>query len=217
MASQMFGVTGNRRLKRNQKAELNTRLAMFPDILAAEQAASQQKKEAEFKERELKQTKDIARDEMKFKRQQSKAAFGLEVGKTAVNLATSDFMTGKFGGMTLGQAGSGVRNFFGGGAKPTGSTVSPGGTMSGPSTRVSPGSGSTMMGKVGGYFSNIPIGSIAAGGLTGFGIGSMFGDMGKGKKMLYGGLAGAGLGLLGGGLSGALGGGIGGLFGGAIG
>jgi hypothetical protein len=217
MASQMFGVTGNRRLKRNQKAELNTRLAMFPDILAAEQAASQQKKEAEFKERELKQTKDIARDELKFKRQQSKAAFGLEVGKTAVNLATSDFMTGKFGGMTLGQAGSGIRNFFGGGAK-TAQNPDPGvSTAMQRHGSIAPGSGSTMMGKVGGYFSNIPIGSIAAGGLTGFGIGSMFGDMGKGKKMLYGGLAGAGLGLLGGGLSGALGGGIGGLFGGMIG
>ncbi len=204
MASQMFGVTGNRRLKRNQKSELNARLRLFPDILAREQEASQQKREEAFKENQLAQEKRIAQDELKFKRQQSKQAFGLEMGKTAINLATSDFMTGKYGGMTLGQVGQKARGLWGGQKEAMPYIPAEAGPQ-------------TFGQKAKGYFSNIPIGSIAAGGLSGFGVGQMFGDMGGKKKMLYGGLAGAGIGLLGGGLSGALGGGLGGLFGGMIG
>jgi hypothetical protein len=206
MASQMFGVTGNRRLKRNQRSELNARLAQLPSILASEQAADQQRKEQEFKEKQLAQEKKIAKDELKFKRQESKRGFGMEMGKLGVNLAFSEY-----GGQSLGQLGGSVRGLFGGGSgetpKPTTSFQPPG--TAGRAMGGIPKSG-------GGFFSSLPIGSIAAGGLAGFGMGSMFGESGKSKKLLYGGLAGAGLGLLSGGLSGALGGAAGGLFGGLI-
>lgn len=208
MASpQMFGVTGNRRLRRNQLAELRARQAQFPSILAAEQAAEQQRKEQEFKEKQLAQEKKIAKDELKFNRQESKREFGMEMGKLGVNLAFSDMLSGR----TLGTLSKDIRGIFGSTSAPTKPTTSlqpPG--IPGRAMRGVPKSG-------GGFFSGVPTGSIAAGGLAGFGMGQMFGEKGGFKKSLYGGLAGAGLGLLSGGLSGALGGGLGGLFGGMLG
>lgn len=210
MASgQMFGVTGNRRLKRNQLSELRARQAQFPSILAAEQAADQQRKEQEFKEKQLRQDKKIAQDELKFKRSEAKRRFGMEMGKLGINLAMSDMLSGK----TLGTIGSDIKGIFGGGKTPAGAPKT---SFQPPGTPGRAMSGTPKAG--GGFFSNIPIGSIAAGGLTGFGVGQMFGEKGGLKKSLFGGLAGGALGLLsGGGLSGAVGGGLGGLFGGMIG
>lgn len=241
MASQMFGVTGNRRLKRNQTAEMRARLSMLPDILAAEQAAEQQRKDEAFRKKELAQEKKMAKEEQSWKREQSKRRFGLELGKTGLNLATSDFFKpgSGYAGTTIGKLGESAKGLFGidtatptatgptykkmtpmaasyggktgyiGGMTPQAAKGTGGGKIS---AAGGPGFGS----KVGGFFKDIPIGSVFAGGLGGFGIGSMFGEQGGTKKMLYGGLAGAGLGLLSGGLSGALGGGLGGLFGGML-
>jgi hypothetical protein len=208
MASQMFGVTGNRRLKRNQKSELNARLLQLPSILAAEQAAEQQRKDQAFKEKELAQNKKMAREEMKFKRSEAKRGFGLEVGKLGINIGTSNLL----GGQTIGSLGTQIKGLFTGGAQKQGSPTTsfqPHGTPNRAMSGI-PKSG-------GGFFSGVPISSIASGGLAGFGAGSLFGGESKSKKLLYGGLAGAGLGLLSGGLSGALGGAAGGLFGGMIG
>lgn len=211
MASQMFGVTGNRRLRRNQRAELNARLQQLPSILAAEQAAEQQRKDEEFKKKQLAQEKKIAMDELKFKREESKRGFGMEMAKLGTNIGFSDMLQGR----TLGTIGKDIKGLFGGGtAKESQVSFQPPGTK-GRAMTTSGAIKGTSGSK--GFFANMPIGSIAAGGLAGFGMGKMFGDMGKGKKLLYGGLAGAGLGLLSGGLSGALGGGLGGMFGGMIG
>lgn len=210
MAYQGYATTGDRRLKPRESDILAGRMRGLSGMLRNQQRKEMIAREDAYRKKAFAEDKRQFKEEQKLKRKQSKQEFGLEIGKTAVNLATSDFMSGAMD-YTIGDLGSDIKGLgqkigFGGTKIP--STRSPGGTMSGPTITATSGGP--------GFFSNIPLGSIASGGAMGFGIGSVFGDKSKGKRALYGGLAGAGMGLLGGGLSGALGGGIGGLFGGLL-
>jgi len=190
MASQMYGVTGQRKMKRNQGAELNARLQLLPSIIAAKQDKEQLAADTKFKNKSLRQEKNIAKKTSKFQKKQSKQAFGMEAGKLGLNLATSDLL--QDGGTQIGN----IMNKFK-------STPAP--APNGPPAKI--------QGQKQGYFSGLSIGGGLAGGLGGYGAASMYGG-GKTKKMLIGAGAGGLMGLLGGGngLSGALGG----LFGGMI-
>jgi hypothetical protein len=193
MASQLYGTSGNRRLKRNQGAELRTRQSYFPTILAQEQGAKQAEEQKIFQEKEFKQSKENYKDQRQFSQDQAKQGFGLEVGKLGINLATSGYNKG--GGRTVGE-------------------MLP---QPGPDARTDLQTSDGRTGKVirhGGYFNNIQPASLATGGLAGFGIGNMFSGESKKKKALYG----MGAGLLSGMLSGggALESGLGGLFGGMV-
>jgi len=193
MAQQMYGTTGNRKMKRNQSTELNARLQLLPTIVAAEQDKRQLAVENKFRNKQLSQEKDIARKSSKFQKLQSKQALGMEVGKMGLNLAGSDLLQGS------GTIGNVMSKFKGN------NTVTPGVD---PQQRITTDSSSGS-----GYFSGLSVGGGISGGLGGYGAASMFGGSKK-KKMMIG--AGAGLltGLLGGGSG--MGGALGGLFGGMI-
>jgi len=196
MASQMFGITGARNLKRNQGAELNARLGLLPGILQAEQAREQMEREDKFRNRQLKQSKKQDKQSRQFQKQQNRQAFGLEAAKMGVNLSTSDLLKG---GPTIGNM---VNKF-------KGTAPAPGGPMGASATKPI-GASKPFMG------SNLQPGVGVSGGLAGFGVGKLA-DGKKGKKMLFGAGAGALTGILGGGgLSGIMSGGIGGLFGGLL-
>jgi hypothetical protein len=193
MASQLVGTTGNRRLKRNQGAELRTRQSYFPTILAQEQGATQAAEQKKFQQKEMKQSEQNYKKSRQFSQEQSKQGFGLEVGKLGINLATSPYNRG--GGRTvqemLPQPGADARTDLQ--------------TKDGRTGTIS---------RTAGYFNNVQPASLATGGLAGFGIGNMFSEKSNKKKALYGMGAGLMSGMLSGG--GVLESGLGGLFGGML-
>ena len=203
MASQLFGVTGNPGLKPNQSADLNARLGGLSGLISLQQQQKQFEADEEFRKKQLQQEKDLAEDQEDFEKDQTQKEFGLEMGKLGFNLSTSGGNM-KGGGPTLGD--------LGGVTKPTtpSTTGGPGFTNAGGgSESVTP----TNTG--GGFFNNIKPASLLSGGLTGFGMGTMFKDKDPEQRALLG--AGAGLltGFLsGGGWSGSLSSGLGGLLGG---
>jgi hypothetical protein len=91
MASgQMFATSGQRKKKRNQLTELRARQEMFPQILAAEQAAELQRKEEEFRNKQLAQEQKQYKSKMKFQREESRKMMGLEGAKLGTTLLSAD-------------------------------------------------------------------------------------------------------------------------------
>lgn len=198
MASQLGYVTGNKRLRPNQLADLNARLGFLPQTLAAE---SQEK----F------QTAQISNMEETNKLNQ--ARFGLEEQSAAFNQkATTKGMDlrERSEGMQagIGAAGLGFNLFGNEGLKSTlGESINKVGSQMGMGSPVSKG----------GFWGDIPVGTSLAGGLMGFGASRMV--PGKNKLLKFG--VGAGVGALtgffgGGGAGGATAGGILGGLGGLI-
>lgn len=204
LVGQLARVTGNRRLKRNQGAELNARLSMLPEILAAEQAAKQQEETAAYRNKQLALEKRAQRtaerqdkQRLQFQREQASKEMGLAATKLGATGLYKDF--GFNVGARRGGAGTGVQRIK---YKDAGLMAGNSGPASYSRAKsLSPG---TPAGKQPGFFSNLNIGGGLQGGLSGglmgFGLSSMFGGNKK-HKML-----GAGLGAIGGSLwgSGAL-------------
>lgn len=197
MPSQMLAITNNPRLRRNQIAELQARQALLPQIIANKQRAE-----------------DLARDEERFQVgvQQSNRQHQLAQNRFAFEQesfrkqreATEQARRSQMG-LEAGKLGLTVTSRFG--DKKLGNIFGGGG--SGPS------------GGSGNFISNLNVGTLAGGGLAGFGVGQMLGKKSKGLKAAAGLGTGALLGGLAGGapgsgfnLSSALSGGFGGLIGG---
>lgn len=194
MASQIYGVTGNRKLKRNQQAELNARMGMLPSILAREQQDAQLAADRKFQNKQFKEQKNQAKKTAQFQKKQARQQFGLEAGKMGLNLAGSDMVAN--GGKTIGN----IMDKFKGGTAPSDGPMRM-------STSPTAGSGAK------GYFGGMSVGGGIAGGLGGYGAATMFGGSKK-KKMLIGTGAGMLTDMISGGSG--LGGALGGLFGGLI-
>jgi len=195
MASQMYGITGKRNMKRDQISELEARLGMLPSILATKQKAEQVKKEDAFRNKQFKEQKDQSRKAEAFSQLQAKRGMGLEVAKMGVNLGTSPYLRGDAGGGAI--------------ANQDGLVVSKGGPTGGYDPQM-------VKPKESGFFSGVDTNSAISGGLAGFGVGSMMSGKSKSKKLLFGAGAGMLTGLLSGGYSGMLGGAGAGLFGGLM-
>lgn len=187
MPSQMIGVTGNRRLRRDQLSELNARLGMLPTMLSQQQQKEQLAQEYNFRERELKQGKQQADKMAAFQKSQAQREMGLEIGKLGVNVSTSPYLKKTVGEMTTSPM------------PPKGRSVS----------EIQQGQPTS-----GGYFANLSPNAVLSGGLAGFGIGNMFNKKSKLSKSLLGMGAGALTGMISGGTSGGMQGGFAGLIGG---
>jgi hypothetical protein len=199
MTLQSYSVTGNRKLFPNQSADLNARLQGLPNLMALQQTKKQYEEEKAYRERSLEQQKEIADKELSFQREQDKTAFGLEMTKLGTNLATGPNISkttfGDIGDKFKSKPPSTYNARYGSEYENPGNTT--------PKDR--------------GFFSKMNPGSMMAGGLSGFGMGTMFSKEPTERKLLYGGAAGLLTGFLsGGGWSGALSGGLGGLFGGLV-
>lgn len=186
MASQIIATTGNRRLRRNQSAELNARLGYLPQMAAMKQEKEIAEKNLAFQEKQMRQNQKMREKELEFQEGAEKKQFGLEIAKLG--------MTGLSSGV-LGD----VAGMFGfGGDEPSNVAAANIGAKGGPSDPLMSVAKPGIMGTIGGM---LP--SALGGAALGFGASSLLG--GGTKGMLAGGLAGALPGILGG---------IGGMFGG---
>jgi len=196
MASQYLRVTGNPAGRaKTSNAILQSKIARLPQAMAAKQAREQIARDKKFQ----KQNIQMAKKDMKFRERQEESAMGLEASKLGLNLAMSDM-----GSKTLGDVGTGakaayrgVRDKF---AKP------------GTNEKLN------VEDKDPSMVSKLPIGAALSSGLTGYGVGKLVGGKSKGKKALYGGGAGALMGMMsapkGSGLGGMMAGGLTGALGG---
>lgn len=203
MANQLGAVTASKR-PRNQIAELNSRQAFLPNLLANKQRKEDIERQDELNKIQQSQfnrqhslaTSRFAFDQKAAEqaRQQNNRASEVGMGLSAAKMGTS--VATQYGGKSFGDVGNSARNLFSSGGTATGGTG------------------------LGGFVDNLSLGSTIGGGLAGFGISKL---LGKKSSKITKGLAGAGvgaaLGLLsgsnsvGGLLSGGLGGAIGGIFG----
>jgi len=181
MPGQMFATSGTQSLKRKKGrtvADVNAQLGLLPGMLAAETAREQQEQTAQFRTDTLKQEKkalgqqkDIAKEQLKLKREAGAQALGLGASKLGMTALTKDF------GFGAGKkSASGIANAQG----PEAGGVS--GQTGG-----------------GGFFSNINVGGAvqgaAGGGLFGYGLGTLLKrpKIGAALGMIGGGLWGGGL------------------------
>ena len=93
MASQLVGVSGNRRLTPSEIAKLRARQAYLPQILQAEQARKQMRKESQFRKAQLTQEKKQAKAGLQFQREESAKGMGLEAAKLGTTIMSADFGT----------------------------------------------------------------------------------------------------------------------------
>lgn len=237
MAYQMGVVTGNKRLRPNQLADLNARLSYLPQTMAAESEAAYQKAQISNMEETNKinqqklgldterlglETKRFGLDEQRFgldekglALQEQSAAFGQKATQKGLDLKerSEAMQTG------VSAAGLGF-NLFGKDFGTLGSNLSKVGigigTGSGEKQPYVPG-GVGQVKESGGFWSDMPIASSLAGGLAGFGASRMVPTKNKFAKVGIGAGVGALTGFFGGGgaggaIGGGLLGGLGGLF-----
>ena len=181
MPGQMFATSGDPRLRRKKGrtvADVNAQLGLLPGMLQAETAREQQEQTAQFRsdtlaqeKKALGQQKDIAKEQLKLKREAGTQALGLGASKFGMTALTKDF------GMGIGKkSASAVANAQG----PEAGGV--GGQTGG-----------------GGFFSNINVGGAvqgaAGGGVLGYGLGTLLKKpkIGAALGMIGGGLWGGGL------------------------
>jgi hypothetical protein len=219
MASQLGSVTGNKRLRPNQLADMNARLSYLPQTLAAESQEEFQKAQIGNMEETNKinqsklgldtqrlglENKQFGLSEQQLGLQTKAAEFnqsatekGLDLKKKSEMMATGVGAAGlgfnllNSGGLksTIGESINSVGKQFGG----TGTTTTPGG------------------------FWDVPIGASLAGGLMGFGASRMLPTKNKLTKFGVGAGVGALTGFFGGGASSGGGAVAGGLMGGLAG
>ena len=192
MPNQLSAVSGNRRLRRNQIAELNARQALLPQIITNKQRQEDIVREEELSDIQIGQFNrqhKLNKRALSTQRRAGEVGMGLEAAKFGFNIGN------RYGGTTVGNVRDSTSKLFSGGNS-IGTNASQGG-----------------------FLNNLSIGSAIGGGLAGFGAAKM---LGKKKSKITKGLVGAGTGALmgllsGGGLSsaisGAFGGGFGSLFG----
>jgi hypothetical protein len=232
MASQLVATSGNRKLRRNQIAELEAKMGSLAEIQRQKTQKEMHRDTMRFKNKEFKQQKKQAKKTLAFEEEVSRREMGVEAAKFGFNVATSG------SGATLGQIGSKIKSGLSGmtdATAPTSNIYSnvstlptsgrgisspsigrggwkPGGP--GDTPAIAGAVGGTASGgvgsKIGGFFGNLSPTRMLGAGLAGFGASRMV--KGKGKRMLLGAGVGGLMSLFGGG---GLGGSIaGGLFGG---
>lgn len=194
MASQLRRVTGNRRLTSDPRAALQAKIANLPNRLAQQQQREVIKRDTRFQNKQIALQKKSAAQ----RRREQEATMGLEASKLGMNLAMSDL-----GGKTIGDVTGGVKALKN---KVMGTEKTSGIQSTGPKQPT------------GNAVKDFNIGGAISSGLTGYGVGKLVGGKSKAKKSMFGGGAGALMGLLsankGGGLSGLLSGGLSGALGG---
>lgn len=220
MASQLVATSGNRRLKRNQIAELEAKMPSLKGIQERKMRERMHEDEMAFKEKDFQQKKKMQKKSLALSEESSKRQMGVAAAKFGANMVLS----GKHS--TIGQIGTKIKgglNKLGIGGAQSATSASNKGALSfqppGTAGRaVSTVSGSAVKPTSGGgsFFGNLQPGNILGSGLAGFGASRMV--KGKGKRMLLGagvsglmslfgggGLGSAGASALFGGLSGMLG------------
>jgi hypothetical protein len=220
MASQLGVVTGNKRLRPNQLADMNARLSYLPQTLAAESQEEYQKAQISNMEETNKinqsklgldeqrlglENKQFGLSEQQFGLQSRAAEFNQDATTKSMDLKKKSEMmaTG------VGAAGLGFNLMNSTGLKSTlGESINSVGKVFG-------GTGDS---QTGGFW-DVPVGASAAGGLMGFGASRMVPTKNKLVKFGVGAGVGALAGFFGGGassgggaLAGGIMGGLGGLF-----
>lgn len=192
MASQLRRVTGNPSRRTGvANAKLQARINRLPQMLQNRQSQAILKRDTAFQNSQI----ALQRSAAKQRKREQEAGMGLEASKLGVNLAMSDM-----GGKTLGDITRGAKDLYGNAFK------------KGYTNKAVP------TGAARGWQDKVSVGGALSSGLTGYGVGKLVGGKSKTKKSLYGGGAGALLGMLsapkGGGMMGGLvGGGLGALGG----
>lgn len=213
MASQLGVVTGNKRLRPNQLADLNARLSYLPQTLAAESQEAFQKAQIGNMEENTKinqsklgldqqrlglDTKRLGLEEQGLGLQTRTAAFNQKATTKGMDL--KERAEGMAAG--VGAAGLGFNLLTNTGLKSSlGETINKAGTSMNWGEPV----------KAGSFWNDIPVGASAAGGLMGFGASRMVPTKNKLVKFGVGAGAGALTGFFGGGdkgMGGAIGGGL---------
>lgn len=184
MASQLVATTGNRRLRRDQNADVNARMGYLPQMAGlaqekelAEKRMAMDEKRLAFEEKRGEQQLSHQKEQLAFEEEAEKKRFGLEIAKLGI---------GAMGSGVLGD----VMGLFGfGNNETTNATgaVDPGDSPVGGGATLSP-AGSTGMfsGSIGDIAGNVLSTGLGSG-LLGFGAGSLFSE---------GGAMGAGIGAL---------------------
>jgi hypothetical protein len=224
MASQLVATSGNKRLKRDQIAELEAKMGSLKDIQAQKAQREMHRDTMRFKAKEFQQQKKQSKKTLAFQQTVAEREMGVAAAGLGFNMATSD------GGATISQIGSGMKGglqklgFMKGGNTFTNAQrqfadrqpISGALSVNSP-TGANAGFGSSpaAQGGGGGFFDNLQPGRILGAGLAGFGASRMV--KGKGKRMLLGAGVGGLMSLFGGAggigtMGGALFGGLAGLI-----
>lgn len=216
MASQLVATSGNKRLRRNQIAELEAKMGSLKNIQSNKLKREMHEDTMALKEREFQQNKKMQKKSLAFQEEASRREMGVSALKFGANVA----MSGNHS--TIGEIGANIKGGLqnlglmkGGGAV---ASASSGGAISTGSLRHSPrkasgfgtGQTATPTATGGSFFGNIQPGNILGSGLAGFGASRLV--KGKGKRMLLGAGVSGLMSLFGGGSLGTVGGSA--LFGG---
>ena len=178
MASQLVSTSGNKRLRRNQIAELEARMGSLKEIEAQKAINEMHDERMAFENKQFNQNKKMAKKTLSLQSEISKRTMGVAAANFGMNIATSK-------NATISQIGN--RFGIGGGTRTTPSSPRFGGLKTAGAQTNQPGVGSTVPGASkapGSFFGNLQPGQLLGSGLAGFGASRMV--KGKGKRMLLG-------------------------------
>ena len=201
MASQMVATSGNRRLRRDQIAELNAKQGSLKNLLAQRQQQEFHDNKMSMQNKEFKQKKKQDKKSLALQERADMLGMGVSAAKFGFGLASNK------GSTTFGEIGEKVKGGLGSifGSKGTSSNA---GTPTA-SGMMAPASSSS------GFFGDLSPGKLLGSGLAGFGASRFV--KGKGKRALLGAGIGGLMSMFGGGGFSAAGFGAGAMFGGLAG
>ena len=171
MASQYRKVTGNTSNRGSSaNAILQAKIGRLPQLLAQRQRKEVLARDSAFQNSQI----ALQKKQQKQAQREQQSAMGLEAARLGLNIGMSDM-----GQKTLGDISASGQNTYNSAKSSLTNTTKP--------AEVMPGKGP---------ISGINIGGALSSGLVGYGVGNLVGGKKKGKKALWGGLAGGALGML---------------------